>query len=198
MNKNNNCVWQNHKVNRLIRETSKKQNGCCVWFTGLSGSGKTTLANALEMRLVENGFHTYLLDGDNIRHGLCADLGFTKEDRAENIRRVAEVARLMVDAGLIVITAFISPFCVDRAFARGLFESGRFIEVFLDVPLELCESRDPKGLYYRARQGAVADMTGISSPYEEPISPEIRIKNTTIDTREATGLIYSFLVNAAR
>ena len=152
-----------------------QQTPGCVWFTGLSGSGKSTIANLVEKRLHAAGRHTYILDGDNMRHGLNRDLGFTQADRVENIRRVAEVAKLMVDAGLIVLVSFISPFRAERRLARALFGDGEFIEVFVETPLEECERRDPKGLYAKARHGLLSNFTGIDSPYERPESPEIHL-----------------------
>jgi bifunctional enzyme CysN/CysC len=148
----------------------------CFWFTGLSGSGKSTIANLLEKRLHADGKHTYVLDGDNIRHGLNRDLGFTEPDRVENIRRVAEVAKLLVDAGLVVMVSFISPFRAERQLARSLFEDGEFIEVFVDTPLEECERRDVKGLYAKARRGELKNFTAIDSDYEPPLSPEIHLR----------------------
>ena len=150
----------------------------CLWFTGLSGSGKSTIANLVEKRLLASGHHTYLLDGDNIRHGLSRDLGFTDEDRVENNRRVAEVARLMVDAGLIVIVSFISPFRGERRAAREMFAPGEFVEVFVDAPLAVCEARDAKGLYAKARAGGIPNFTGIDSPYEAPEHAEIVLDTT--------------------
>jgi bifunctional enzyme CysN/CysC len=157
----------------------KQQRAHCLWFTGLSGSGKSTIANLLEKRLHAAGKHTYILDGDNVRHGLNRDLGFTEADRVENIRRVAEVARLMVDAGLIVIVAFISPFRTDRDTARSLFNDGEFVEVYVDTPLDECERRDVKGLYAKARRGELINFTGIDSAYEAPEAPEIHLQ--TVD-----------------
>lgn len=171
-------------VDKAARAAAKAQKPCVIWFTGLSGAGKSTLANALERHLHALGRHTYLLDGDNVRHGLNRDLGFTEADRVENIRRVAEVAKLMVDAGLIVITAFISPFRAERRLARSLMGEGEFIEVFVDVPLEVAESRDPKGLYRKARRGELFNFTGIDSPYEAPEEPEI-VVHTDAGTVEA-------------
>jgi bifunctional enzyme CysN/CysC len=171
-----NLVWHPSSVTRGDRE---RQHGQCVyviWFTGLSGAGKSTIASALEQRLHAQGKHTYLLDGDNVRHGLNRDLGFTEADRVENIRRVAEVSRLMVDAGLIVLVSFISPFRSDRRMARSLFAEGEFIEVFVDTPLDECERRDVKGLYAKARHGLLKNFTGIDSPYERPESPEICLR----------------------
>jgi len=176
LRRDRNLHWQTLAVDKSARAASKQQTPRCVWFTGLSGSGKSTLANLLEKRLHAQGRHTYVLDGDNVRHGLNRDLGFTEADRVENIRRVAEVARLMVDAGLIVIVAFISPFRAERDFARSLFAPGEFIEVYVDAPLEECERRDVKGLYARARRGEIAAFTGISSPYEAPARPEMHLK----------------------
>lgn len=167
--------WQALALNKGARAAHKNQVPRCIWFTGLSGAGKSTLANALEVRLFEQGCHTYLLDGDNVRHGLCRDLGFADADRVENIRRVAEVAKLMVDAGLIVMVSFISPFAADRNMARGLFEPSEFVEVFVDAPLATCEQRDLKGLYAKARRGDLKDFTGIDSPYEPPQTPEVRL-----------------------
>lgn len=168
-----NVTWHDQHVTREQRARLKKQKPCIIWFTGLSGSGKSTLANALERRLFEAGHHTYLLDGDNVRHGLNKDLGFTEEDRVENIRRIGEVAKLFVDAGMIVMTAFISPYRADRDMVRQLVGEGEFIEVFVDTPLEVCEERDPKGLYEKARAGLIENFTGIDAPYEAPIEAEI-------------------------
>lgn len=168
-----NIHWQALDVDRHERAALMRQTPRCVWFTGLSGSGKSSVASLLEKRLHAAGRHTYILDGDNVRHGLNRDLGFTEADRAENIRRVAEVARLMVDAGLIVLVSFISPFRAERRLARELFAEGEFVEVFLDVPLEVCEARDPKGLYAKARRGELKNFTGIDSPYEPPEAAEI-------------------------
>jgi bifunctional enzyme CysN/CysC len=179
-----NIHWQSINISKRQRADIKGQRACCLWFTGLSGSGKSTIANLLEKRLHDLGKHTYILDGDNVRHGLNRDLGFTDADRVENIRRTAEVARLMVDAGLITIVAFISPFRAERQFARERFDAGEFLEVFVDAPLEVCEARDPKGLYARARLGDVTNFTGISSPYEPPLDPEVRLE-TQRQTPEA-------------
>jgi bifunctional enzyme CysN/CysC len=171
-----NVHWQALEVTQAARAEMKQQRALCLWFTGLSGSGKSTIANLLEKRLHAEGKHTYILDGDNIRHGLNRDLGFTEADRVENIRRVAEVARLMVDAGLIVMVAFISPFRAERQFARNLFEPGEFIEVFVDTPLKECEERDVKGLYAKARRGELKNFTGIDSAYEPPEAPDIHLR----------------------
>jgi bifunctional enzyme CysN/CysC len=171
-----NVHWQALEVTKAARSEMKHQQARCLWFTGLSGSGKSTIANLLEKRLHADGKHTYILDGDNVRHGLNRDLGFTEADRVENIRRVAEVAKLLVDAGLIVIVAFISPFRAERQLARSLFEPGEFIEVFVDTPLEECERRDVKGLYAKARRGELKNFTGIDSVYEPPQAPEIHLR----------------------
>ncbi|MFN4289389.1 MAG: sulfate adenylyltransferase subunit CysN [Permianibacter sp.] len=171
-----NIHWQALEINKQARAAAKHQTPRCIWFTGLSGSGKSTIANLLEKRLHAEGKHTYILDGDNIRHGLNRDLGFTEADRVENIRRVAEVAKLMVDAGLIVLVSFISPYRSERRFARGLFGDGEFVEVFVDTPLSECEKRDPKGLYAKARRGELKNFTGIDSAYEAPEQPEVHIR----------------------
>jgi bifunctional enzyme CysN/CysC len=171
-----NIQWQAIDVDRKARAAIKAQRPCCIWFTGLSGSGKSTIANLLDKRLHSLGRHTTMLDGDNVRHGLNRDLGFSDADRVENIRRVSEVAKLMVDAGLIVIVSFISPFRSERRMARDIFPAGEFAEVFVDTPLEICEARDAKGLYRKARQGQIKNFTGISSPYETPLMPEVRIE----------------------
>jgi len=176
MNKATNVVWHNYEVNKQNRAEAKKQKPMIIWFTGLSGSGKSTIADALEKKLFADGYHTYLLDGDNIRHGINKNLGFSDEDRTENIRRIGEISKLFVDAGLIVITAFISPFQSDRDTVRSLVDDGEFIEVFVDTPLEVCEERDPKGMYKKARAGIIKQFTGIDSPYEAPLKPEIVCK----------------------
>jgi adenylyl-sulfate kinase len=173
--KSTNVTWQHHRVTKQERARRKGQKPCILWFTGFSGSGKSTIADALETRLAEMGYHTYLLDGDNIRHGLNKDLGFSAEDRKENIRRIGEAAKLFVDAGIIVLTAFISPFRSDRQMVREVVNEDEFLEIFVDTPLEVCEERDPKGLYAKARRGEIRDFTGIDSPYEAPESPEVRL-----------------------
>jgi len=191
--KGTNVVWHNHKVTKAQRSALKKQRPCILWFTGLSGSGKSTIANAVEGRLYEMGRHTYLLDGDNIRHGLNRELGFSDEDRVENIRRIGEVSKLFVDSGTIVLSAFISPFKSDRMKVRELVEDGEFIEIFVDVPLEVCEARDPKGLYKKARRGEIGDFTGISSPYEPPENPEIRLPAHEQSIEESVEQIVDYL-----
>ena len=170
-----NIVWHQHDVDKARRAQAKKQKPCVLWLTGLSGSGKSTIANLLEKKLAEHGKHTYLLDGDNVRHGLCGDLTFSDKDRVENIRRIGEVSKLFVDAGIIVLTAFISPFKTERDFCRRLLPDGEFVEIFVDTPIEEYEKRDPKGLYQKARQGDIKDFTGIDSPYESPENPEITL-----------------------
>jgi len=177
-------IWHQTHITKDHRAKQKNQVPKCIWLTGLSGSGKSTLANALEVALTEQGKHTYLLDGDNVRHGLNKNLCLSDEDPTENIRRVSEVAKLMVDAGLVVITAFISPFRADRDAARALFEDGEFVEVFADAPLEECEKRDPKGLYKKARAGEIKEFTGIDSPYEAPANAEVVINTAENDIGE--------------
>ncbi|MGQ7957245.1 adenylyl-sulfate kinase [Pseudomonas sp. SP16.1] len=176
------------------RSLAKRQEPCVVWFTGLSGAGKSTLAEALDRRLHAAGHHTYLLDGDILRRGLNRDLGFSASDRRENIRRAGEVAALMVDAGLIVMAAFISPFRVDRDAIRQLLP-GRFIEVFVDTPLQVCERRDPKGLYRQARAGLIRDFTGLDSPFEAPLAAELRIDTSELEVEEAVERIHDYLRN---
>jgi bifunctional enzyme CysN/CysC len=176
-----NIQWQALSIDKMARSRLKGQQPCVLWFTGLSGSGKSTIANMLEKRLHALGRHTYVLDGDNIRHGLNKDLGFTDVDRVENIRRVAETAKLFVEAGLIVMVSFISPFRSERRMARELFQDGEFVEVYVDTPLDVCEARDPKGLYRKARKGEIAEFTGVSAPYESPEKAEL-----VVDTRDAS------------
>ncbi|GGC73079.1 adenylyl-sulfate kinase [Marinobacter halophilus] len=191
----NNIVWHDHKITRAERSSNKNQKPCLLWFTGLSGSGKSTIANALDVALHERGYHTFLLDGDNVRHGLCNDLGFSDNDRVENIRRVGEVCKLFADAGLIVMSAFISPFTSDRRMVRKLFPAGEFIEVFMDAPLETCESRDPKGLYKKARAGEIKHFTGIDSPYEVPSHPEIRLDTSQNTVEECIDSLIAYLID---
>ncbi len=192
-----NVHWQSVDVNKTVRARQKLQKPVCLWFTGLSASGKSTIANLLEKRLFAAGRHTYLLDGDNVRHGLNRDLGFTEADRVENIRRIIEVAKLMVDAGLVVIVSFISPYRAERRLARTRFEPGEFIEVFVDTPIEECERRDPKGLYAKARRGELANFTGIDSQYEAPKAPEIRLDTVAHNAEECVDRILSILVHAS-
>jgi len=188
-----NIHWQALELNKAARAAQKQQTPCCIWFTGLSGSGKSTIANLLEKRLHAVNKHTYLLDGDNVRHGLNRDLGFTEADRVENIRRVAEVAKLMVDAGLIVLVSFISPFRGERRMARDLFAEGEFVEVFVDTPIEECERRDVKGLYAKARRGELKNFTGIDSPYEAPESPEIHLNSAESTAESGAEMILQWL-----
>lgn len=189
-----NIVWHDHKITRAERSVNKNQKPCLLWFTGLSGSGKSTIANALDVALHKRGYHTFLLDGDNVRHGLCSDLGFSDDDREENIRRVGEVCKLFADAGLIVMSAFISPFTSDRRMVRKLFPAGEFIEVFMDTPLETCEERDPKGLYRKARSGEIKHFTGIDSPYEIPSHPELRLDTSTTSVEACVDTLIAYLL----
>ncbi|KHT05140.1 adenylyl-sulfate kinase [Pectobacterium brasiliense] len=184
-----NVVWHAHDVTRESREKLHGHQGVVIWFTGLSGSGKSTLAGALEQALHQRGVSTYLLDGDNVRHGLCRDLGFTDDDRRENIRRVGEVAKLMVDAGLVVLTAFISPHRAERKMVQDLLGEGQFIEVFVDTPLATCEARDPKGLYKKARAGELRNFTGIDSAYEAPEAPDSHLDGEQLVTNLTDQLL---------
>ncbi|MCA6953025.1 adenylyl-sulfate kinase [Pectobacterium polaris] len=184
-----NVVWHAHDVTRESREKLHGHQGVVIWFTGLSGSGKSTLAGALEQALHQRGVSTYLLDGDNVRHGLCRDLGFTDDDRRENIRRVGEVAKLMVDAGLVVLTAFISPHRTERKMVQDLLGEGQFIEVFVDTPLATCEARDPKGLYKKARAGELRNFTGIDSAYEAPEAPDSHLDGEQLVTNLTDQLL---------
>ena len=186
-----NITWHNTSIGKKERSSIKAQKPCVLWLTGLSGSGKSSLANAVEKKLFEKGYHTYLLDGDNVRMGLNKDLSFDETSRNENIRRIAELCKLFVDSGLIVLSAFISPFKKDRDMARALLDEGEFIEIFVDTPLELCEKRDVKGLYKKARNGEIKNFTGISSPYEKPLNAEIHIKDYDFD--ENVELILRYL-----
>jgi bifunctional enzyme CysN/CysC len=189
-----NVHWQALEISREDHSQLKNQKPAVLWFTGLSGSGKSTIANLVEKKLHRMNRHTFLLDGDNVRHGLNKDLGFTEADRIENIRRVGEVAKLMADAGLIVITAFISPFRAEREMVRKMLPEGEFVEVHIDTPLSVAEARDVKGLYKKARSGELKNFTGIDSPYEEPERPEIRIDTTAMAPDEAADLIIDKLI----
>ncbi|WP_423187810.1 adenylyl-sulfate kinase [Alishewanella sp. d11] len=180
---NNHIKWQSYQIDAAKRAAIKGHQSTVLWFTGLSGSGKSTVANALEQALVAKGIHTYLLDGDNVRHGLCADLGFSEADRTENLRRVGAVAGLMVDAGLLVLSAFISPYRSQRELVKSLVPSGKFLEIHIATPLEVCEQRDVKGLYKKARAGEIRQFTGISDPYEAPLAPDL-VLNTAESTLE--------------
>jgi adenylylsulfate kinase len=188
-----NITWHEGHVGRDAREKSLGQKGCLIWFTGLSGSGKSTIAYTVEHELMKRGRLCYVLDGDNIRHGLNKNLGFSAADRAENIRRIGEVGKLFVDAGLITMTAFISPYRADRDAARALFKDGEFIEVFMDVPIEICETRDPKGLYKKARAGEIKGFTGIDDPYEAPERPELVVRNGACSREDAAVQIINYL-----
>lgn len=189
-----NIVWHDCKVTKKDRTKLTQQKPCILWFTGLSGSGKSTIANALEEMLFNNSNYAYLLDGDNVRHGLNNDLGFDDASRVENIRRVGEVAKLFVDSGQIVLTAFISPFISDREIVRNLVDKDEFIEVFIDTPLDVCESRDPKGLYKQARAGEIKDFTGIDSPYEKPVHADIHVDNNDSSVEMVCEQIIYFLL----
>ena len=191
--KSENIVWHTNSVSRVDRQSRLGQRGRLVWLTGLSGSGKSTIAVALEARLNELGRTAYLLDGDNVRHGLCDDLGFTPDDRRENLRRVGEVGRLFVDAGIITLASFIAPYRADRDRIRSRMYDGDFIEVHVSTPLEVCESRDPKGLYRKARSGEIPSFTGVSAPYEEPETPEIRIDASKVEVGDAVDAIVELL-----
>ncbi|TPG62192.1 adenylyl-sulfate kinase [Ewingella americana] len=184
-----NVVWHPHALTREDREQQHGHKGAVLWFTGLSGSGKSTVAGALEQALYALGVSTYLLDGDNVRHGLCRDLGFSDDDRRENIRRVGEVAKLMVDAGLVVLTAFISPHRAERDIVRNLLDDGQFIEVFVDTPLDICEARDPKGLYKKARAGELKNFTGIDSEYQAPQAPDVHLDGEQLVTHLVAQLL---------
>lgn len=190
-----NVIWQNLSIDKSQRASIKNQKPLCIWFTGLSGAGKSTIANLLEQQLVALGKHTYLLDGDNVRHGLNSDLGFGESDRIENIRRVSEVAKLLVDAGLVVLVSFISPFRAERDAARALFESDEFFEVYVDTPLSVCEQRDAKGLYQKVRNGELKQFTGIDSPYEIPLSPDMHLDSSTSTPSECVESILSIIAN---
>lgn len=191
--KQRNVVWHVSKLDKVQRANQKRQKPCILWFTGLSASGKSTVSNALEQKLFDLGHHTYLLDGDNVRHGLNKDLGFSDDDREENIRRIGEMARLFTDAGLIVLSAFISPFRADRQMVRDLVEGGEFIEIHMSTPLSVCEQRDPKGLYRKARQGEIKNFTGIDSVYEAPESPEITLNTAECDVDACADKVIAYL-----
>ncbi|MGZ6016157.1 MAG: adenylyl-sulfate kinase, partial [Phenylobacterium sp.] len=193
LRRSQNIHWQAMDVDKATRSAAKGQKAKVVWLTGLSGAGKSTIANLVEKRLLAEGRHTYLLDGDNVRHGLNKDLGFAEQDRVENIRRVAEVAKLMVDAGLIVLVSFISPFRAERRMARELMAEGEFVEVFIDTPIAEAERRDVKGLYAKARAGELKNFTGVDSPYEAPENAEIRIDTTALTAEQAAEEIFAWL-----
>ena len=189
----NNILWHQHTIDKQERAKALGQKPSVVWFTGLSGSGKSTIANLLEKRLYKQSQHTYLLDGDNVRHGLCGDLGFDDKARVENIRRISELSKLFVDSGLIVITAFISPFKDDRDYCRSLLQAGEFVEVYVDTPLDVCEKRDPKGLYKKARQGDIKHFTGIDSAYQAPTSPEVHLQYIDESPEQTAERLYTIL-----
>ncbi|MDO7085007.1 adenylyl-sulfate kinase [Pseudocolwellia sp. AS88] len=195
MMKTENTVWHEQNITKEQRSAQKNQKPCLLWYTGLSGSGKSTVANAVDALLFERGCHSYLLDGDNVRHGLNGDLGFSDEDRIENIRRISQVAKLFVDSGLIVSTAFISPFATDRAMASEMLEQGEFMEVYIDTPISVCEQRDPKGLYKKARAGEIKDFTGIDSTYDVPTSPAIHVKTDEKSIKECAEQIVQHLID---
>lgn len=191
--KSKNIVWHHGKLTHEDREKKLKQKGAVLWFTGLSGSGKSTVAREVELALVENGINAYVLDGDNIRHGLNRNLGFSPEDRAENIRRIGEVAKLFCEANVVTLTAFISPYRADRDLARSLVPKGQFFEILCDTPIEICEQRDTKGLYKKARAGEIPEFTGISAPYEAPLQPELSLKTGTETLEESTRRVLEML-----
>lgn len=195
MSKATNIVWHDAGVSPEERQENIGSKPCILWYTGLSGSGKSTVANAVDRLLFDKGYTTYLLDGDNVRHGLNKDLGFSDEDRVENIRRISEVSNLFLDAGLIVSTAFISPFRADRLQAKALIGDERFIEVFVDAPLKTCEERDPKGLYQKAREGMIKNFTGIDSPYESPLSPSIHLSTNCDDIEQCANQVVDYLLS---
>ena len=190
-----NTVWHHATVTRARRESQNGHRGAIIWFTGFSGAGKSTLAHAVEEALHQRGCHTFVLDGDNVRHGLCGDLGFSARDREENIRRIGEMSKLFMEAGVIVLTAFISPYRADRARVRGMVEHGDFMEIFCDSSIEVCESRDVKGLYRKARAGQIADFTGISSPYEAPENPELTVNTGGKELEACVEQVLSGMVN---
>jgi adenylylsulfate kinase len=191
--KSSNVVWHQATVNRKRREEKNQHKSVVLWFTGLSGSGKSTLAHAVEEQLFQLGLNTFVLDGDNVRHGLNKDLGFSIQDRKENIRRISEAAKLILEAGIITLTAFISPFKEERALARTLMPHGDFIEIHCYCPLEICEQRDIKGLYKRARNGEIKDFTGISSPYEAPVNPELKLDTQKLSLEQSVDKVISLL-----
>jgi adenylylsulfate kinase len=193
MSKPTNITWHETSISKIDRRKKNGHGSCVLWFTGLSGSGKSTIANAVSNELFKQGISEYVLDGDNIRHGLNKDLGFSDYDRTENIRRIGEVAKLFVDSGKVVTTAFISPFRSDRDQVRALFEDGEFIEVFVQCPIEECERRDPKQLYAKARRGEIKDFTGIDSPYEAPEQPEITLHSDQVTVEEAVEQVFAYL-----
>jgi len=192
-----NVVWHQATVTRARREALNRHRGAILWFTGLSGAGKSTLAHAVEEHLHQMGCRTFVLDGDNVRHGLCGDLGFSAEDRVENIRRIGEMAKLFMEAGIIVLTAFISPFREDRNKVRNMVAPGEFLEIYCQCPIEVCEQRDVKGLYKKARAGEIGQFTGISSPYEEPVAPELAVNTSEVALEECVQQVVALLARGA-
>lgn len=188
-----NVVWHDHRLTKEQRAEQKSQRPCLIWFTGLSGSGKSTMANLIDEYLYKSGHHTYVLDGDNVRHGLNKDLGFSDADRVENIRRIGEVSKLFVDAGVIVLSAFISPFAAERTMVRELLQGDEFVEVYVKAPLQVCEQRDPKGLYKKARAGEIKNFTGIGSKYEAPENPELVIETDKLDVEACAQIVIDYL-----
>jgi adenylylsulfate kinase len=195
MTSDSNLIWHHATVTRKRREAKNNHKGAIIWFTGLSGAGKSTLAHAVEESLHQLGCNTFVMDGDNVRHGLCQDLGFSDEDRVENIRRVGEVAKLFMEAGIIVLTAFISPFMSDRMRVRKLVKEGEFIEVYCNTPLDICEKRDVKGLYKKARKGEISDFTGVTSPYEAPDHPEVSVLTGKTSLEDCIEIIIGEMKN---
>lgn len=193
--KTTNLTWHESLVTPADRVAALGQRGATIWLTGLSGSGKSTIAHGIEAALVKRGHASYVLDGDNVRHGLNSDLGFSEQDRVENIRRIGEVAKLFVEANILTITAFISPFRADRDRVRGLHDPGRFIEVFVDCPIDACAARDPKGLYAKAKAGQIPDFTGISSPYEAPERPEIVLRTADLSVSDSVKRVLDYLAS---
>lgn len=188
-----NIHWHASAVTKQQRQKLQQHKSCVVWLTGLSGSGKSTLANALDQRLYQSHMRSYVLDGDNVRHGLNQDLGFKPEDRQENIRRIGEVSKLFVDSGSIVVTAFVSPYREDRQLARDMVDGTEFVEIYVNCPVEECENRDPKGLYKKARNGDIPEFTGISAPYEEPVAPELTINTDETSVEQSVEMIINYL-----
>jgi len=193
LQKSTNVVWHEASITKELRRKQNGHHSLVIWFTGLSGSGKSTVANAVAQQLFSRGINNYVLDGDNIRHGLNKDLGFTEVDRKENIRRIGEVSKLFVNSGQVVLTAFISPFKADRQMVRDLLEEDEFVEVYVKCPISECEKRDPKGLYVKARQGIISDFTGISSPYEEPENPELTVETDLYSVEECVDQVMAYL-----
>jgi adenylylsulfate kinase len=196
MTASSNLVWHNATVTRARREAQNNHRGAIIWFTGLSGAGKSTLAHATEEALHQMGCRTFVLDGDNVRHGLCCDLGFSHDDRVENIRRVGEISKLFMEAGIIVLTAFISPYREDRQRVRGMVAHGEFLEIYCDSPLDVCETRDVKGMYKKARTGQIAEFTGISSPYEIPQAPELVVNTAKEELEISVAKVMRFLLQS--